>query len=298
MSDVIATQRAALDRMYRAHVGPGDAYALLDFPDHANVGDSAIWLGELTMLRAITGREPDYVCCWHDFDPAALRRDCPDGIVFLHGGGNLGDIWPHHQRLREAVLATLPEGRVVQLPQSIHFADPAAADRFRRIALAHPDLTLYVRDAASLAIARTMIGDRARLAPDSAFALGGQPRGMATVPLLALLRTDSERSDRSGAPPPEATIVDWLDEPPTTGDHEAQATARVQRGLDLLARGETIVTDRLHGHILALLLGIPHVVLDNHYGKVGAYRDAWTAASPLARQAGDWAEAMAVRAAA
>ncbi|WP_404905491.1 hypothetical protein, partial [Propionibacterium freudenreichii] len=26
--------------------GPGEDYALVDFPDHGNVGDSAIWLGE------------------------------------------------------------------------------------------------------------------------------------------------------------------------------------------------------------------------------------------------------------
>ena len=34
------------------------------------------------------------------------------------------------------------------------------------------------------------------------------------------------------------------------------------------------MTDRLHGHIIADLLGIPHVVLDNEYGKIAAYLDA------------------------
>ena len=38
-----------------------------------------------------------------------------------------------------------------------------------------------------------------------------------------------------------------------------------------------MVTDRLHAHILSLLLDIPHVVLDNSYGKVGGFVDAWTA---------------------
>jgi len=39
----------------KAYVGsPGD-YALLNFPNHANVGDSAIWLGELAHLKATFG---------------------------------------------------------------------------------------------------------------------------------------------------------------------------------------------------------------------------------------------------
>ena len=294
MNDVIAAQRTALDALYRAHVGAGDRYALLDFPDHANVGDSAIWLGECTMLRAITGREPDYVCTWHDFDEEALRRACPDGIVFLHGGGNLGDIWPHHQRLRETVLARMPDRRLVQLPQSIHFGDAAAAQRFGRLAAAHPDLTLYARDRPSLAIAQGCVGVRAMLAPDSAFALGTQPRGAAEWPLLALLRTDAERAADQGTPPAEATCVDWLDDDgPLPEARSAQAAARVARGLRMLSCGERIVTDRLHGHILALLLGIPHVVLDNSYGKVGAYIDAWTAASPLVDRAASWREVSA-----
>ncbi|MGP7795132.1 polysaccharide pyruvyl transferase family protein [Sphingomonas sp. CLY1604] len=291
MSDVITAQRSALDALYRAAIGPGEQYALLDFPDHPNVGDSAIWLGECAMLRAVTGNDPAYVSTWHDFDEAALRRACPDGVVFLHGGGNLGDIWPHHQRLRETVLTRMRDRRVVQLPQSIHFDDPAAAARFAHIAAAHPDLTLYVRDRPSLATAQAFVGAHAALAPDSAFALGPQPRSAADRPLLALLRTDAERvADRAG-PPAEAAPVDWLeDDEPLPDDRLQRAAARVARGLALLSRGERIVTDRLHGHILALLLGIPHVVLDNSYGKVGAYIDAWTAGSPLVARAASWAE--------
>jgi pyruvyl transferase EpsO len=287
MSDVIAVQQAALDRLYRAHVGPGDRYALLDFPDHANVGDSAIWLGETAMLRGITGSDPCFTSCWHDFDEAAFHAACPDGIVFLHGGGNLGDIWPHHQRFREHILTALHDYRIVQLPQSIHFDDPAAGRRFADRATGHPDLTLYVRDRPSLAIAAPWLGDRARLAPDSAFALGVQPRQPPSVDVLALMRGDSERRAHAWALPAGADIVDWLaDDDISTDDtdfasQQRQANARLRRGLALLSRGRTIVTDRLHGHILALLLGIPHHILDNRYGKVGAYIDAWTSGSPL-----------------
>src|SRR3546814_17237088 len=53
---------------------------------------------------------------------------------------------------------------------------------------------------------------------------------------------------------------------------------RFKRGLAMLAAGELVVTDRLHAHILSLLLDIPHVLLDNSYGKVAGFADQWTAA--------------------
>ena len=46
-----------------------------------------------------------------------------------------------------------------------------------------------------------------------------------------------------------------------------------------------MITDRLHGHVLALLMGIPHVVLPNTNGpdqvnKIDAFLDTWTGGLP------------------
>jgi pyruvyl transferase EpsO len=287
MAGAIAAQQQALRALYRRHVAPGQSYVLLDFPDHANVGDSAIWLGELAMLREVTGRDPDHVATWDAFDAAALRRDCPGGVVFLHGGGNLGDIWPHHQRFREAVLRDVRDVPVVQLPQSIYYRDPAQAAPFVAAVAAHPDFHLHVRDRASLDWASAHLACPVTLAPDSAFALGPQARrGAADCDLLMLLRTDDERVAGIAPERAEAVVVDWLADDPLpaalpgetrAAAFERMATVRVERGLRLLSRGRRIVTDRLHGHILATLLGIPHTALDNEYGKLSAYIRCWTA---------------------
>lgn len=45
----------------------------------------------------------------------------------------------------------------------------------------------------------------------------------------------------------------------------------VTAGIRLLGQASRIVTDRLHGHILALLLGKEHAILDNAMGKVLSY---------------------------
>lgn len=279
--DHLADRHALLAAAYRTHVTHGSRYALVDFPDHANVGDSAIWLGELALLRQITGRDPCYVSTWHDFDLAAFQDACPDGILFLHGGGNLGDIWPHHQRFREDILTRVRDRTVVQLPQSIHFRVQPQVARFAALVADHPDFVLYVRDTRSLDFAREHLACPTHLAPDSAYALGPQARAAPQCDVLMLMRTDDERQGYAIPPTDSAVVVDWLDDDadlPVGVDakaREAQAVARVDRGLRLLARGRSVVTDRLHGHILADLLGIPHVVLDNDYGKIAAYMDAW-----------------------
>ena len=47
----------------------------------------------------------------------------------------------------------------------------------------------------------------------------------------------------------------------------------------MLARGRICLTDRLHVHVLCTLMGIPHIVLDNSYGKIRSFADCWGTAS-------------------
>jgi pyruvyl transferase EpsO len=65
----------------------------------------------------------------------------------------------------------------------------------------------------------------------------------------------------------------------------------INRGLAMLGSGNVVVTDRLHGHILCTLAQIPHVVLDNSYGKIGNYRKTWKTGEGLCRSASDISEA-------
>jgi pyruvyl transferase EpsO len=296
-------------------VEPCRPFALVDFPAHANVGDSAIWAGEIAFFRR-RGLSPTMVTL-EDADPAALRRAIGDGTVFIHGGGNFGDLWPTHQDMRDRLCHALPGNRIVQLPQSLHFASPARLARTAEAIAAHGDVVLLVRDEPSLAIARAHFRCEVMLCPDMAFCLGPQARrGEAMHDLLVLARTDHEAASSAQQDDPLASLrLDWLSEPQDfvarerrkalltspfalglrAADVEAQrvrfwnrlAMARLERGLALLSSGRVVATDRLHAHILCLLLGIPHVVADNSYGKLRRFIAAWTAESPLVHCASD-----------
>jgi pyruvyl transferase EpsO len=74
--------------------------------------------------------------------------------------------------------------------------------------------------------------------------------------------------------------------------YDPAARRRLGRAVALLSGADVVVTDRLHGHVLALLLGIPHVLLDDRTGKVHALHATWTRDVAGVRAARDPAEAL------
>lgn len=314
--------RALLSALFD-HVEPGRAYSLLDFPNHSNVGDSAIWLGETELLRSITGSEPAYVStCGSDYDAAALRRALPEGPIFLHGGGNFGDVWPEHQAFRLQILREFPDRAVIQLSQTIRFGRPEGIQETADAIATHGDFHLMVRDRPSLAFAEAHFACKTTLVPDFAFGLGMLPRkSRRKYRTLALMRSDHEAGslDRDRIKRlPDTLYCDWLGDPrsslrrarwtarlssllerhdPNAARAELfheQATARLRRGLALIDSAEKVVTDRLHVHILSTLLGVPHVALDNNYGKIHGYIDQWSAESLSATKASTVEEAIGI----
>lgn len=314
---MIESLRATIGDVLGPLLGETRRVALLDFPAHSNVGDSAIWLGTLAYLGA-AGKELCYTSDHSTYSRSQLASRLGDGTILLCGGGNFGDLWKQPQGFRERVVRDFPDTRIVQLPQSVYFRDPAQAERARAIFDAHPKLTLLLRDRRSLRFARENFAAPTLLCPDMAFCLGRLQRpAAATRPLVWLARTDRERG--GGTPPSGVATVDWIEERPamdvrverflraTVVDHprtggalrdvlsraaDRVARARLQRGCATLGAGRVVVTDRLHGHILSLLLGIPHVILDNSYGKLREFYEAWTHGSELVRWADDPAHAI------
>ena len=315
---VVEALEREIERVLDPLVPAGGPVALMDFPEAPNVGDSMIWAGTLRYLarRRATIR---YACSNSSWSPVALARRIGDGTILLTGGGNFGDLYPDHQELREAVIEAFPRHRIVQLPQSVHFESTAALERARVLVGRHPGVTLLARDQATLAQMERSFDAPATLCPDMAFALGMLPRTPAVAPVVWLARMDKESRVVHGSTPPGVERRDWLTDDPSLADgarhllrrfmghwprlgpllHEplaatypAVAAERVERGRRILSRGRVVVSDRLHAHVLCLLLGVPHMVLDNTYGKVRALYDTWTHDSPLATWCEHEAEAL------
>jgi exopolysaccharide biosynthesis predicted pyruvyltransferase EpsI len=304
--------RAAALRVLEQLLAPGTPCALIDFPLHRNVGDSAIWLGERALLQQ-SRISIKYVCDHESFSERDLTDRLPSGTILIHGGGNLGDLWPTSQHFRERVIAGFPRHRIIQLPQSIHFRHGANLDRARAVFDAHSDFTLMTRDNQSLELAKEHFRAPSVLCPDMAFGLEHLP---VTSPpdydIVWLRRDDHEamphpRRHRH----PNVYEVDWsagqgadwswqtrerlvrrdrrtiltsvgrpalrfLNDRSLWRAYDELAGLQLARGCRILGRGRVIIADRLHGQILSALLCLPHVVLGDRNGKIRNHWDTWT----------------------
>ncbi|MHB1213702.1 MAG: polysaccharide pyruvyl transferase family protein [Thiobacillus sp.] len=312
-STVLHAFRRHISQTLDALIPSGTRCALVDFPHHANVGDPAIWLGEMAYLKQRTCRIA-YSCDAINFNPAALRAAVGPGIILIQGGGNFGDLYPNHQKIRERIVREFPENRIIQLPQSIHFSDAANLARSQSILGQHRDFHFIVRDTVSLQFAQQHYSNPTYLCPDMALMLDLKPlRSQSkTSDVVILSRMDEEKASRpvSGTAMQLSSVVaDWLDEP--VPKHQwlydwshrrldwdsskvppfvlnklalaaanAMARQRLARGLELLGRGNVVITDRLHAVILSWLGGTPIFYVDNNYNKLSNFINTWLKDSP------------------
>lgn len=314
----VATLKAALIQALAPILDRGREVALLDFPAYSNVGDSAIWLGELSLLRHYR-QTIRYTCDINTYSSKSLSVSVGDGVILLSGGGNFGDLWPRHQQFREHVVGAFPKHKIVQLPQSIHFQDASSLRRASQSFRAHKDITIMVRDEHSMEIATRYLADNVILCPDAAFAIDILPaHGALRNAVLWLGRSDIESAALNDPENLGLSRYDWpahvsspwirlgdyvrrqrglrprlepISNPILHRLYERMAWARLTAGCRLLGRGRVVITDRLHGHILCLLLGIEHVLLDNSYGKLSRFHARWTNTSTITHWSSSWVEA-------
>lgn len=300
-------------QLFESWIPRGSNVAIVDVPVNRNAGDLFIHAATARLL-ADAGCRVVYRAGVRDYRSAAARRCITPGVVIVGlGGGNFGDLYPRYQALRERVVHDFPDNRIVILPQTIHFRHEDGIERCAALLTRHADLRIAARDARSLAVARRFT-PHAQMCPDVVDATGLAVLGAEASPVAApsagtlyLLRRDGER--RTDAPPAPTRIdrpgrqgrertMDWPDLFPeyawrlaiaallmpfaassvSARLHEAWASYATQvlgRAVARMRQAERVVTDRLHGAIVARLAGRPVTLVDNAHGKLSAYYDAW-----------------------
>lgn len=306
-----------------------DNVVFADFPNHSNVGDSLIWLGELVALQRLN-KPILQTFSYVDYDVHRIRRLVGRRTaILIHGGGNFGTLWPAHHTLRLKLLGDFPGTKLIQLPQSIFFDNTHDIEHTRQALSMHGDCVVLVRDNSSHEFASNILRCSCMLVPDSAFLYYPARARQAEVRVVALRRTDKE----SGALHPrpmensanqyagdEIPTLDWVAEPfdehlllrsgaraaitlnswPAIGQRlkfvlwNLHASRAALRGEAILARGQTVVTDRLHAMLLAHLLGRKVVYVDNSYGKLSNLVSTWLTGECSLVRAESWDQALAI----
>jgi pyruvyl transferase EpsO len=325
---VFATREASALRTTLANaIGPllvdVREVVVLGFQPQTNAGDALIWLGQLRLLSDL-GIRVRGVGQVGFFDKRMLERLPPEVAIVLVGGGNFGDLWTEFQVYREMVISAAAGRRIVQFPQSLCFRDETNIPLTRAVLSNHGNVTLTWRDEQSYKSARELFPDTTSvLVPDVAFAAGPlevsrQPKH----PVICIARRDQEGGELCAVRLSDGRQVDW------TGRGGASimikcapilmmlaleqrlgrlmgaslrmslckvfADVTVEHAKALVSSAEVIVSDRLHAHVLCMMLGIPHVMVDTRYGKISSFINTWTVDSELVELASSPKEAVEI----
>ncbi|MGI9946655.1 polysaccharide pyruvyl transferase family protein [Vibrio hyugaensis] len=271
--------------------------AYIDIPIHFNVGDLLIYKGTEQFFQN-HGINVLYRSDCHYVDQKKLEK--VDVIVF-HGGGNFGDIYPLHQKFRESIVSKYPEKRIICLPQTIKFKDLDTKKESSKIFEQHNDFHMFVRDERSYEEAK-LFTENVRMMPDMAHSLHPMIDKTEitnrTEKLLNLVRKDVEANSAART---NKRDFDW-DDIISVNDILIGKSCNIIRKLsfmsskanglyiklwerasnDIIFRSvnyfnihDQVHTDRLHGLILASLLGKNIKLYDNSYGKNVSYYDFW-----------------------
>ena len=244
-------------------------------PTHPNIGDHAM---AVAISRWISEHFPGLPLLELDMKqvsrllPAVKWLAGEDDLVFLHSGGNMGDLYEKQELWRRALIGALPHVRIVSLPQTISFSDTpvgrAERETSQRIYNAHPRLTVMARDPYSAELAEQLFPNaRTLCVPDFSLSLDppvreerkGRPRGM------LCLRTDRESAltSKQREELRAALRYDWCTYDTVIDEHidRTNRESVVAEALKRFSAVDIVVTDRFHGVIFATLCRRPCVAL-------------------------------------
>jgi len=273
-------------------------YVFLDLPYYSNIGDTLIWKGTEELLKKIP-----YKCLlrasFQTFQYPTLDENV---VIIMMGGGNWGDLYSPLNELRRNVVQGYPNNKIIILPQTVYYEGLRNARNDAIVFRQHKHLTICARDRYSYRFLKAYgFGKDIRLVPDMAFCIDTDELRHYCKPALRkdliFKRVDKEKTDVSVADglTDNYDVSDWPDyetsEPQVEHLYElikdgkyavadeyavnSYLPARVKTGVELISQYDNVFSNRLHGAILAMLLGKEVYMLDNSYGKNSQYYDTW-----------------------
>lgn len=282
---------------------------LLDAPFHENVGDILIYEGEMSLFKKYN---IDLVGTFSYKTFTHIKIDT-DTFIAIHGGGNMGDIYPEHLKFLESILLLYPNNRIIVFPQTFYFQNKDEENRILSNLSRFENLYICSRDTRSYNIVSKYFKNpgQSLLVPDMAFFIDRNELlksvETTTKKVLFIKRVDAEQTNRNNITNNiSVNISDW-----PSFQHSIKKASliakilnnlydkleikiirhlinivwnkyfpihcrlMVEEGVKFISPYETIHTTRLHGAILSILLDKDVYIYDNSYGKNFYFYDTW-----------------------
>lgn len=268
----------------KKHVHRDDIVLLVGTPLHGNLGDQAITMAEVEFFtqrgyRVLEIPSPmviKYLDKWEKY--ISGKR------IYVHGGGFIGSLWPEEQRMLENVIKSFPKNEIIILPQTVYY--DKVDDRVKALnslLAKHGNVVLCTRETYSYEFAKQYLYEAiVKLVPDMVLSVNWfDKQAKKQDKVIFCMRNDLEKTLSDNTVSllrelvktyyPDAkieftdTVVDGMIYP-------YMRKAKIQKKLQELSVAKLVVTDRLHGMVLAAMTNTPTLVFSNcNYKVKGIY---------------------------
>jgi len=284
---VIRRQKEKLIEIVRKFVSRGQPYVLINFPSNKDPGHHASWLGLAIVLREVTGRLPVLTgSATQSIDE--IKTTPGDAPIFICGGADLGDAQAGRDDVRYRLMWKYPDRTIIQMPQTIHFANESLKEYAKRTIGRHRNFFCMTRDRQSFELAKANFDCDVEAGPDTAFGMGAlKPFEADPLRVLYVMQPlgEDEVDIAKARAIVDGPLTNWINGPNSLSrmrkssvvksalrhgfsrtemiaQHRQDVAARyVDYGVKILSGAQRIITNHLHGHILCLLLNKPHIAV-------------------------------------
>ena len=262
---------------------PGRRALVFLAADYGNIGDIAITRAQVRFLeRALPGVSvvpvPISKTRTRLRDLKAQIR--ADDLITIIGGGNMGSLYPEIEAFRQRVIRSFPRNHIVCFPQTLDFDDSDSSSRaLAKISSTyarHRDLDVFIRERVSLERVMQLFSasasPRVWFTPDVVLSLNVNELDISPTVrdgIVLCLRDDAElrisdadrdvvRSCATDTGQPIVTTDTYF---PEWGLSDERSLEMLRGTLREFQSSRLVITDRLHGMILAAVSGTPCLTL-------------------------------------
>lgn len=253
--------------------------------DYGNLGDVAITMAQAQFLEE---KYPEYdILLFPLSDTFAKMKSLqkviqPQDLITLVGGGNTGDQYPTIEFARQFIIKHFPENSIIAFPQTVDYQDINKVSTDLNKYQQHQNLLLTVREQRSYDFYRQHYQGPVKLLPDIVLTLGERYgySQQTRSNILICLRQDKERvvnlTQKDLTALAQKDQLEFQDTQLAVGYLSlTEGMQEIEQLINCFQQKQLIITDRLHGMILACITGTPCIALDNKNKKVSGVYQAW-----------------------
>ncbi len=259
---------------------------IFGIPHHGNLGDNAIAMAEEKFLKDNLEGYKVYTVPERNLHICAdkLKKYIkPDDVLFMHGGGNIGDTYERPEKGRRKVIQNFPNNKIIIFPQTAYYSDTELGRReleiSKKIYNSHPDLTIIAREEKSFEfMKREFTNSKILLTTDIVMYLDKTDMSKKREGAIMALRTDREKvftdSNQEQAEKylrkfyNKISITDTNIRDINNNIFETEREAILDKKFEEFQTAELVITDRLHGMIFSAITSTPCVAFSNFNFKI------------------------------